>query len=71
VSENRELRRIYGPYRDEVTGVWIKRHNEGLHYLYSAPNIFRVIKSRIIRWTGACCKYRAEERRIQIFGVET
>jgi hypothetical protein len=45
VSQNRELRRIFGPRRDEVTGVLRKLHNEELNDLYS-PNIFRVIKSR-------------------------
>ena len=43
------LRRIYGPKRDEVTGQWRKLHEE-LNYLYSSPNIVRVIKSRIMGW---------------------
>jgi hypothetical protein len=46
VFENTALRRIFGPKRDEVTGGWRKLHNEGLHDLYSSPNIVRVIKSR-------------------------
>jgi hypothetical protein len=46
------LRRTFGPKRDEVTGEWRKLHNEELHYLYSAPNIVRVIKSRRMRWAG-------------------
>jgi hypothetical protein len=50
VFENRVLR-IFGPKRDEVTGEWRKVHNEELHYLYSSPNIMRVIKSGRIRWT--------------------
>jgi hypothetical protein len=37
--ENRELRRIFGPKREEVTGGWRKVHNEGLRNLYSSPNI--------------------------------
>jgi hypothetical protein len=45
VFENRVLRRIYGPKRDEVTGGWRKLHNEELHNLYSSPNIIRIIKS--------------------------
>jgi hypothetical protein len=50
VSENRVLRRIFGPKRDEVTGEWRELHNEELHNLYSYPNIIRQIKSRRIRW---------------------
>jgi hypothetical protein len=52
VFENRMLRRIFGPKRDEVTGGWIKLHNEELHSLYSSPSIVRVIKARRIRWAG-------------------
>jgi hypothetical protein len=48
--ENRVLRRICGPKRDEVTGEWRKLHNEKLHILYSSPNIIRQIKSRRMRW---------------------
>jgi hypothetical protein len=47
VFENRVLRRIFRPNRDEVTGEWRKLHNEGLNNLYSSPNIVRVIKSRM------------------------
>ena len=50
--ENRVLRRIFGPKRDGVTGEWRKLHNEELNDLYCSPNIFRVIKSRIMRWAG-------------------
>jgi hypothetical protein len=48
VFENRVLRRIFVPKKDEVTGEWRKIHNE-VHDLYSSPNIVRVIKLRI-RW---------------------
>jgi hypothetical protein len=44
VFENRVLRRIFGPKRDEVTGEWRRLHNEELNDLYSSPNIIRVIK---------------------------
>jgi hypothetical protein len=46
VFENRVLRRIFGPKRDEVTGDWRKLHNEELHNLYSSPSIIKMIKSR-------------------------
>ena len=48
VFENRVLRRKFGPERDEVTGKWRRLHNEELHALYSLPNTFRVIKSRLM-----------------------
>jgi hypothetical protein len=50
--ENRVLRRIFGPKRDEVTGEWKRLHNKELYALYSSPNIIRVIKSRRLRWAG-------------------
>jgi hypothetical protein len=52
VFENRVLRRIFGPKRDEVTGEWRRLHNKELYAVYSSPNIIRVIKSRTLRWTG-------------------
>jgi hypothetical protein len=52
VFENRVLRRIFGPKRDEVKGGWRKLHNEELHNLYSSPSIIRIIKSRRMRWPG-------------------
>jgi hypothetical protein len=49
-AENRVLRRIFGPKRDDVTGGWRKLHNE-LHNLYSSPSIIRM-KTRRMRWAG-------------------
>jgi hypothetical protein len=50
VLENRVLRKIFGPKRDEVTVGWRKLHNEELHDLYSSPSIIRIIQSRRMRW---------------------
>ena len=50
--ENRVLRRIFRPKRDEVTGEWRKLHDEELNDQYCSPNIFQVIKSRRIKWEG-------------------
>jgi hypothetical protein len=70
VFENRVLRRIFGPKRDEVTGEWRKLHNEELNDLYSSPNIIRGIKSRRMRWVEHVARMW-EERCIQDFGGET
>jgi len=50
VYENRVLRRIFGPRKDEVMGEWRKLHNEALNDLYSSPHIVRMIKSRRMSW---------------------
>jgi hypothetical protein len=52
VFENRVLRRIFGPKRDEVTGEWRKLHNEELNDLCSSPSIIWVIKTRRMTWPG-------------------
>jgi hypothetical protein len=52
VFENRVLRRIFGPRRDEVTGEWKKLHNEELNDLYCSPNIVVVFESKIMIWAG-------------------
>jgi hypothetical protein len=52
VFENRVLKRIFWPKGDEAAGDWRKLYNEGLHDLYSSPNIIRMIKSRRMRWAG-------------------
>jgi hypothetical protein len=52
VLENRVLRRIFGPKRDEVMGQWRKMHSGELHNLHSSPGIIRQIRSRKIWWKG-------------------
>jgi len=52
VSENRVLRRVFGPKRGEITGDWRKLYKEELSDLYSLPNIVQVVKSRRMRWAG-------------------
>jgi len=52
VFDNRALKRIFGPKRDEVAGEWRKLHNEELNDLNSSRNTIRMIKSRRMRWTG-------------------
>jgi hypothetical protein len=56
--ENRVLRRIFGPKRDEVMGGWRKLHNEELRDFYSSPSIIRTIKSRRMRWAGHVARVR-------------
>jgi len=64
VFENRVLRKVFGPKRDEVTGEWRKLHNEELNDLYSLPNIVRVVKSRRIRWARHVARM-GEDRVVQ------
>jgi hypothetical protein len=64
VLENRVLRRIFGPRRDEVMGEWRKFHNEELHnFLHSSPDIIRQVKSRRMKWAGHV-ECMGEERKI-------
>jgi hypothetical protein len=60
VFENRVLRRIFGPTRDEVTGEWRRLHNKQLHALYSPPNTIRVIKTRIRQHAGGRTEVHTE-----------
>jgi len=68
VFENRVLRRVFGPKRDEVTGEWRKLDNEELSDLYSLPNIVRVVKSRRMRWAGHVA-HMGQEREVCRFLV--
>jgi hypothetical protein len=63
VFENRVLKRIFGPKRDEVMGEWRKLHSEELHNLYSSPDIIRKVKSRRMRWAGHVARM-GEERKV-------
>jgi hypothetical protein len=64
--ENRVLRKIFGPKRDDVTGEWRRLHNEELNDLYCSLSIVRVIKSRITKSAGHVARMR--ERR-GVYGV--
>jgi hypothetical protein len=61
VFENRVLRRIFGPKRDEMMGDWRKLHNEELHNLHSSPNIIKMFKSRRMKMGRACSTNGGEE----------
>ena len=71
VFENRVLRRIFDPKRDEVRGEWRKLHNEELNDLHCSPDIVRVIKIKKNEMGGACSAYGGGERCVQGFGGET
>jgi hypothetical protein len=68
--ENRILRRIFGPERDEATGEWKRLHNDELNDPYSSPNIIQVINSRRMRLDGYITRMGKREC-IQDFGGET
>jgi hypothetical protein len=68
VFENRVLKRIFGPKRDDVTGEWRKLHNEELHNLYSSPDNVRQVKSRRMTWAGHVARNGRGEKTVQGFG---
>jgi hypothetical protein len=79
VFENRVLRRIFGPKRDDVMGEWRKMHNGELHILYSSPDIIRQIKSGQGMWhawergetvTGFWCKSQKEKYHLKDQGID-
>jgi hypothetical protein len=71
-KQNRVLKGIFGTKRDEVTGEWRRLHNEELNDLYCSPNIFRLIKSRRMRWAGhvACMGERRSVYRVSVGKLE-
>jgi hypothetical protein len=64
VFENRVLRRIFGPKRDEATGDWRKLHNMMLHNLYACPNIIRMIQARRMRCGGHIARMSEKRKHI-------
>jgi hypothetical protein len=69
VFENRVLRRVFGPKRDEVTGGWRKLRNEELNDLSSLSSIVRVVNSRRMKWAGHVVRM-GEERSVHRVLVE-
>ena len=61
--ENKVLRKIYGPKRDEMTGEWKKQHNEELHGLYDSLDVVRIMKLHRLRWVGHVARM-GEKRRL-------
>jgi hypothetical protein len=71
VLENRVLRRIFGPKREEVAGDWRTLHNEELYNLYSSPNVIGVIISRRMRWAGHVVHMGRMRNVYSVFGWKT
>jgi hypothetical protein len=69
VFDNRVLRRIFCPKRDEITRVLRKLHIEGLHNLYSTANIIRQIKSGRMRWAEHV-RHMGEERKVHKISIK-
>jgi hypothetical protein len=67
VFENKVLRKIFGPKRDEIIGGWRKLHNEELHNLYCSLSIIRIIKSRKMRWAGHVARMGEKRNAYRIF----
>jgi hypothetical protein len=68
VLENRILRKIFGPKRDEVIGGWRKFYNEELHNSYCSPSIIKIIKSRRMRWAMHVARMGEKRNAYRIFG---
>jgi hypothetical protein len=65
VFENRVLRRIFGPKRDEVTGGWRKLHNEELHNFYTSRSVIRMMKLKKMRWAEYIARMGRREMHIE------
>jgi hypothetical protein len=70
VFENRVLRRIFGPKRDEMTGEWRKLRKEELRDLYSSPSIIRIIKSMMMRWAGHVARIGKQRNECRLLVVK-
>jgi hypothetical protein len=68
VFENRVLRRIFVPKRNEVTGEWRKLHNEKHRDLYSSPSIIRMVKSRRMRWAAHVARIGERRNAYRLMG---
>jgi hypothetical protein len=66
VLENRVLRKIFGPNKEEVSGGWRRMHNEELHKFYISTNIIREIKSKKIIWAGYVARIREKRSAYKI-----
>ena len=65
--ENKVLRKIFGPKRDEITGEWRKLHNADLHALHSSPDIIRNLKSRRLSWAGHVARMEQFRNAYRVF----
>ena len=70
VFENRVLREIFPPKKDEMTGEWRRLHNEDLYDLCFSPNVIRVISSRTMRWAGHVARMGDRRGAFSILGRE-
>jgi hypothetical protein len=70
VFQNKVLRRIFGPKRDEVTEEWRKLHNEELRDLYSSPSIIRIINARGMRWAGHVARMGEKRNAYRLVGKQ-
>jgi hypothetical protein len=68
VFENRVLREIFGPKRDEMMGGWRELYNEDLHDLYSSPSIIGIMESKRMRWAGHVARMREKRIACRLLG---